>query len=88
MSKYEAVEKLKKTGKVTVRLVMFGIVLIISLFFLNACVESQTMPEPFDGEHVENTNPLIDPLVDKGEQFGGWINEKVDPNYEPKASDN
>lgn len=86
MSKYEVKEKLKKTVKVAVRLAMFVIMLTIGLFFLNACVASQTMPEPFDGEKVESTNPLIDPLVDKGEQLGGWINEKVDPNYDEESA--
>lgn len=90
MKNKKAVEKtkntLKKIVKVSFKVVMFTLVTTVSILILNACVASQNLPEPFDGKEVENTNPIIDPLVKTGEGLGHWINDKVDPGYDKDAN--
>lgn len=59
------------TGKMAVRLV----VILIASFLLHSCIVSQNMAEPFDGERMPQSNPILDPLTEKGEEFGVWLDE-------------
>lgn len=83
MNKKRAVKNFfGKAISLTFKSVIALVILSSCLFLLNSCVAYQNMPEPFDGKHIERTNPILDPLTDKGEQLGNWVNEKVDPEFE------
>lgn len=66
-----------KTAGWVGRMMIRVVIILIASFMLHSCIEAQSIPEPFNGEsQMDPSNPILDPIVEKGEELGDWLNEK------------